>query len=88
MVQPIYKSILTIRTILRLKGKGNKIIVVPPSSSSESNEDESDETANIVPELDPAKLNDQKDWKRRHTGFAFSGEAGHSPQITDPNFYL
>ena len=88
MVQPIYKSILTIRTILRLRGKGNKIIVVPPSSSSESNEDESDETANIVPELDPAKLNDQKDWKRRHTGFAFSGEAGHSPQITDPNFYL
>ena len=24
--------------------------------------------------------------RRAHTGFAFSGEAGHAPQITNPNF--
>lgn len=24
--------------------------------------------------------------QRRHTGFAFSGEAGHVPQLTDPKF--
>lgn len=24
---------------------------------------------------------------RKHTGFAFSGEPGHTPQITDPRFY-
>jgi hypothetical protein len=23
---------------------------------------------------------------KRHTGFAFSGEAGHAPQITNPHF--
>jgi magnesium-transporting ATPase (P-type) len=88
MTHPIYNSLLTIHNI----GKIRKIrdSSLPKSSSSSSDSEENiDEVS--VPEIDIEKweiLPDKAKWKSVHTGFAFSGEAGHAPQVTDPDYYL
>ena len=90
MVHPIYKAIITINNIRKLMKEGKLTKVV--SSESSSNSEDKDIYADVViPELDLARwdvLPDNEKWKKRHTGFAFSGDAGHAPQITDPNYYL
>lgn len=90
MVQPIHKAILTIHNIRNLKKEGKTSMVAVESSSS-LNSEEQDEKVDLIPDFDLSKwdvLPENDNWKRRHTGFAFSGEAGHAPQITDPNYYL
>lgn len=89
MIHPIYKAILTIHNL-------RKTIVTPgellrkDSSSLSSETDEEKDVIEFDAEIKQENWTsapDQDHWKRRHTGFAFSGEAGHAPQITDPNYY-
>jgi hypothetical protein len=41
-----------------------------------------------IEENDRAKVRRSMiEYGRRHTGFAFSGEAGHALEVTDPNFF-
>lgn len=88
MVHPIYQAVLTIHNMRKVQ-KVSELKLKSSSSSSDS--DEEKDIIDFIPEIDPAKwvhAPDDEKWKRRHTGFAFSGEAGHAPQITDPNYYL
>jgi magnesium-transporting ATPase (P-type) len=88
MIHPIYKAILTMRSIRKLQR--TKVANEPSSSSSSSDSEEKDPEI-VVPEIDISKWEaapDKEKWKSRHTGFAFSGEAGHALQVTDPGYYL
>ena len=71
--------------------KEGKLTKVVSSESSSHSEDKEIYADVVIPELDLARwdvLPDNEKWKKRHTGFAVSGDAGHAPQITDPNYYL
>ena len=87
MIHPIYNTIATINNIRDLR-KDIQTKIKPSSSSSSDDKDEIEDV--IIPELDVSKWNilPKLALQRRHTGFAFSGEAGHTPQITDPNYNL
>ena len=88
MVHPIYQAVLRIHNLRKIDKVAD---LEKKSSSSSSHSDEEKDIIEFVPDIDPDKwvnAPDSEKWKRRHTGFAFSGEAGHAPQITDPNYYL
>ena len=64
--------------------------VIITSSSSSNSEDKDEMNDVIIPDLEIGQWNvlpEKEQWTRKHTGFAFSGEAGHVPQITDPDYY-
>ena len=92
MVHPIYKAGIAIYHMRKVIKEGKLTKVEPSSSSSSSNSVEKDLYNDfVITDLDLAKwdvLPEHEKWEKRHTGFAFSGEAGHAPQITDPNYYL
>lgn len=79
-IKPIYDAGIEIREML----KGNQ--VAPEVQETEEAQIE-DFTELLPDEILMAKEN-LKAYNRPHTGFAFSGEAGHTPQITDPGFFL
>jgi phospholipid-transporting ATPase len=89
MISPIYKAILTIHNMRKTQVAPQKL--KKQDSSSLSSDSEERDVIEFEPEIkqeDWSSGLDKEKWKRRHTGFAFSGEAGHAPQITDPNYYL
>ena len=55
-------------------------------SSSEESETESETEKDTLLPHDEPLIAIRSHLRRAHTGFAFSGEAGHTPQITNPNF--
>lgn len=79
-IKPIYNAAIEIKEML----KGNQ--VVPDVQETEEMQTE-DNVALLPDEILMAQEN-LKSYNRPHTGFAFSGEAGHTPQITDPGFFL
>lgn len=86
MVHPIYKTILTIHNIKKLKINDEKIKLKSSSSSEESRD-----AYQTIHDFDSSNFGNrltEESLTKPHTGFAFSGEAGHSPQITDPNYFL
>ncbi|OMJ85156.1 hypothetical protein SteCoe_13546 [Stentor coeruleus] len=88
MIHPIYNAVLTIHNIRKIR-KIRDLNLPKSSSSSSDSEENVDEVSE--PEIDINKweiLPDKAKWKSVHTGFAFSGEAGHAPQVTDPDYYL
>lgn len=85
-LQPIFRNIKELHRLRTSKPTG---IV---ADATEVDSSESDESQDNVPEMllpDEMETAQQTlyELKRRHTGFAFSGEAGHAPQITDPGFF-
>ena len=91
MVHPIYKTIIMIHNLKKMQRKIDAAKEVIITSSSSSNSEDKDEMNDvIIPDLEIGQWNvlpEKEQWTRKHTGFAFSGEAGHVPQITDPDYY-
>lgn len=76
-ISPIYNAIISIHATLKASNS-----IVPETPKVED----------VEPEILPGEIllveENLKNYNRPHTGFAFSGEAGHTPQITDPDFFL
>ena len=81
-IKPIYDACIEIHSIR----KEDATAIVEPF------EDDEDKDKFEIGELLPDEIllaqENLKSYNRPHTGFAFSGEAGHTPQITDPDFFL
>mmetsp|Transcript_3580 Transcript_3580/g.7693 ORF Transcript_3580/g.7693 Transcript_3580/m.7693 type:complete len:1191 (-) Transcript_3580:28-3600(-) len=84
LVQPLLREF---RYYFRLKNKPPTVpyqIMVDEASSSSSEEEEDQREA--TPKRKRFSIN-VPFIARKHTGFAFSGEAGHDLQVTDPQFF-
>lgn len=79
-LKPIYDAVLEIKSML----KGNQ---VEPEAVQET-EVITEDAVELLPDEILLAHENLKNYNRPHTGFAFSGEAGHTPQITDPGFFL
>jgi phospholipid-transporting ATPase len=78
-LKPIYDAAIEIKAML----KGNQVEPEPQEVAETIKED-----IELLPDEILLAHENLKSYNRPHTGFAFSGEAGHTPQITDPGFFL
>ena len=81
LTRPIYDAMMAIHS-MRKTG-----VVVAPVISSDT-EEGLEQVGELLPDEILLAQEQLKSYNRPHTGFAFSGEAGHTPQITDPDFFL
>lgn len=78
MVPPIIEYIKKLKKLLTPAPKYREETVKEYGSREEESEKDSEEENEENSQRAPLL--------RRHTGFGFNGEPGHTPQITDPNF--
>lgn len=83
----IYKGI-ELYTILKGQQKIADVELPDERFIDLEDEEERDKVLSELPIEDKAQAQLSVDYfKRRYTGFAFSGEAGHTPQLTDGIVY-
>jgi len=86
-IQPVIRRIKMLRDLA--KSKPLEAVAHATDEESSVSSEESDQVPEALPpdEMETAQQALYQ-LRRRHTGFAFSGEAGHAPQLTDPSFFF
>ncbi|OMJ85922.1 hypothetical protein SteCoe_12625 [Stentor coeruleus] len=79
-LKPIYDAYISIKAMMK------KDTIAPEDNVLKT--EEKDDIGELLPDEIILAEEAIKAYNRPHTGFAFSGEAGHTPQITDPGFFL
>jgi phospholipid-transporting ATPase len=77
LIQPFMENIRELLKLLQTKERFRNL---------EEEFDEFSETKSLLATEEPPVATHTSLTTRRHTGFAFSGEAGHTPQVTDAIF--